>query len=131
MHSSTKAIAFTLACLAASPAFAADFDGSQPLICATIEARDCVLQSSCFSGEAKEVGAPAFFRVDFKQKMIHGKERSAPITSIEESPAGLLLQGVESGYALSIGINKQDGDFSASITNFEGTFLLFGYCTVL
>lgn len=131
MRLSGKSFAVAFACLAATTtAPADDFDGSKPLICATVEARDCVLQAECFSGEARQVGAPAFFRLDFEKKMIHGKDRSSPISSFEESPAAILLQGAEIGYGLSVGIDKQSGAFSASITNFEGSFLLFGNCTV-
>lgn len=132
MHKFSKTFAVAIFCLAATTTVVAeDFDGSKPLICATVEARDCVLRTECFSGEATHVGAPAFFRLDFKEKTIYGPERSSPIKSFEESPAAILLQGSEIGYALSIGINKQSGDFSASITNYEGSFLLFGNCTVL
>lgn len=132
MHTIIRTTAVAVFCLATSAtAIAEDFDGSKPLICATVEARDCVLQTGCVSGEAKHVGAPAFFRLDFKEKKIYGPERSSPINSFEESPAAILLQGSEIGYAISIGIHKQGGDFSASLTNFEGSFLLFGNCTVL
>lgn len=121
------AAAFTL--LLSVPVMADEFDGSKPLICATVEARDCVLQSECHSGEAREIGAPAFFRLNLKEKQIYGPERSVPIDSIEESPASVLIQGSEIGYGLSIGIDKQSGVFSASMTNYEGSFLLFGNCT--
>jgi hypothetical protein len=131
MHSYSKTIAISLACLFTAPVFADDFDGSKNLICATVEARDCVLQTECFTGEAKEIGAPAFFRLDFKAKTIIGPARTTPIKSIEPGAEAILLQGFEVGYGLSVGIHKQTGDFSASMTNFEGTFLLFGSCTVL
>jgi hypothetical protein len=129
MHFHNKTIALVMGGLLAGTALADDFDGSKSLICATVEARDCVLESECFTGEAKQVGAPAFFRLDFQKKVIYGPERESPIKLMEESPAGLLLQGSEIGYGLSIGINKQTGIFSASMTNFEGSFLLFGNCT--
>jgi hypothetical protein len=131
MHIQAKIMALALGCVLANPVLTSEFDGSMPLICATVEARDCVLESECFTGEAKQVGAPAFFRLDFAKKMVYGPERSSAIEVAEESPAGILLQGSEIGYGLSIGINKQTGNFSASMTNFEGSFLLFGNCTPL
>jgi hypothetical protein len=131
MHTLRKIIAIAFACLIATPVLAEDFDGSKELICATVDARDCVLQSECFIGEAKEVGAPAFFRLDFKKKVVIGKERTSPISSLEQGPTAMLLQGTENGYGWSIGLNKQSGEFSASMTNFEGSFLMFGSCTVL
>ena len=131
MKYSMKNLALTFFCLAVSSTAAADYDGSKALICATIEARDCVLSSECFTGEAKVVGAPAFFRLDFEKKTLHGPERTSEIASIEKTPTSLLLYGSEIGYGWVIGINQKSGDFSASITNHEGAFLLFGSCTVL
>jgi len=131
MRIKSRIFALAFASLVPVAGFAADFDGSKALICATVEARDCVLNSECFSGEAKAVGAPAFFRLDFKKELVYGPERESPIASIEHSPAAVLLQGSEIGYGWSIGINKESGDFSASLTNYEGTFVLFGSCTVL
>jgi hypothetical protein len=131
MHKCTRTMPMAVACILAGPAIASDFDGTKSLICATVEARDCVLEADCFTGEAKQVGAPAFFRLDFEKNVIYGPERESPIKMKEDSPAGILLQGSEIGYGLSIGINKQTGNFSASMTNFEGSFLLFGNCTPL
>jgi len=126
-----KSCATVMACLAPALALAADYDGSKNLICATVEARDCELRDECFSGEAKVVGAPAFFRIDFSKKVLLGPERNSPIASLEQDEDAVLLQGAEIGYGWTIGINKGSGDFSASMTNFEGSFLLFGYCTVM
>jgi len=122
-------LGFTL--LAPAVGLTADYDGSKNLICATVEARDCELREACFTGEAKEVGAPAFFRIDFANRLLYGPERNSTIASAEQNADAVLLQGTEIGYGWTLGINKESGDFSGSITNFEGSFLLFGYCTVL
>lgn len=113
-----------------SPAFAGDFDGSKPLICATIEARDCVLGAACYTGEAKTVGAPSFIRIDFANKAIIGQKSTSPIASMESSESQLLLQGTEQGYGWALAIHLETGDFSASMTNTDGSFLMFGTCTV-
>jgi hypothetical protein len=131
MHTALKIIALAFTSLIPVAGFAADYDGSKALICATVEARDCVLNTECFAGEANVVGAPAFFRVDFAKKLVYGPERNSPIASSEQSPTALLLQGSEIGYGWTVGINKQTGNFSASMTNFEGTFLMYGNCTLL
>lgn len=131
MQNLLKSCALSLACLAPAVSLAADYDGSKNLICATVEARDCELRAECFTGEAKVVGAPAFFRIDFSKKVLLGPERNSPIVSLEHNADSFLLQGAEIGYGWTIGIDKESGDFSASMTNFEGSFLLFGYCTVM
>ncbi|MFC1720260.1 hypothetical protein ACFL00_03870 [Pseudomonadota bacterium] len=120
----------TLGFLAVSPVLASDFDGSKPLICATVEARDCVLTRRCFTGEAREVGAPEFMRIDFAKKTITGTERTTAIAALEKSENQLLMQGAELGFGWTLAIDQTNGYFSGSITNLEGTFLLFGSCTL-
>jgi hypothetical protein len=122
-------IILLIGCCALSPAFASDFDGSKALICATVEARDCVLGSTCYAGHAREIGAPGFMRIDFAGKTIKGPERKTPITSMEKGKNQLMMQGTELGYGWAFAINQSNGDFSASMTNIDGTFLLFGSCT--
>ena len=131
MQNLLKSCVLGLALLTPAVVNAADYDGSKNLICATVEARDCELREACFTGEAREVGAPAFFRIDFAKKLLYGPERNSPIASLAQNADAVLLQGAEIGYGWTVGINKESGDFSGSITNFEGSFLLFGYCTVL
>lgn len=128
---SNRLVAILLAAAAFnSPAFAADFDGSKALVCATIEARDCVLGAACYTGEAATVGAPSFIRIDFDKKMMVGVKSSAPIDSMDKDETQLLLKGTEQGYGWVFALNQATGDFAASMTNFDGSFLLFGSCTV-
>lgn len=122
-------VVLVLGCVAVSPVFASDFDGSKPLICATVEARDCVLGTACYAGEAREIGAPSFMRIDFSKKTITGPERTTPIVAMENSENQLLMQGAELGFGWTFAINQANGYFSASMTNVDGTFLLFGSCT--
>ena len=115
--------------MAVNPVYAADFDGSKALVCATVDARDCVVGSECFSGLAREVGAPPFLRIDFKKKVVAGTERTSPIASMDTTDDQVLLQGKEVGYGWTLALDQASGEFSASLTNKEGTFLLFGNCT--
>ncbi len=123
-------VVLVLGCVAVSPVLASDFDGSKPLICATVEARDCVLTRRCYAGEAWEVGAPAFMRIDFAKKTITGTERTTAIAAMEKSENQLLMQGAELGLGWTMAVNQTTGYFSGSMTNMDGTFLLFGSCTV-
>jgi hypothetical protein len=43
----------------------------------------------------------------------------------------VLLQGVELGFAWSIGVDQQDGHMSATMTDHTGAYVLFGSCTAL
>ena len=119
-----------IGCFTISSVIASDFDGSKALICATVEARDCVANAACYGDHPKEVGAPSFMRINFAEKTITGTERTTPIVTIEKSENQLLLQGSELGYGWIFAINQGTGDFSAALTNINGTFLLFGACTL-
>jgi hypothetical protein len=126
---------FAAACAAAwalvVPAFGADFDGSKRLICATVEARDCASGGECFRGLPDEIGAPAFLRIDFEKKAIVGPQRTTPILFMEKGDRQLLLQGTEIGYAWALALDQASGRFSASLTDLDGAFVLFGSCTPL
>ena len=119
------------ACVVATAAFAADFDGSKRLICATVEARDCTPGEACFGSRPDDVGAPAFLRIDFERKAIVGPQRTTTILFMEKGERQLLLQGTEIGYAWALALDQTSGRFSASLTDLAGAFVLFGSCTPL
>ena len=121
----------TLALGAAWASAAADFDGSKTIICAPVEAMDCTAGAGCTKGVPDDIGAPAFVRIDFKDKTVIGPKRSTPIVAIEKNEAELLLQGSQIGYAWSIAIDQQEGRMSATLTDHTGVFVLFGSCTPL
>jgi hypothetical protein len=110
---------------------AADFDASRPLICATVEARDCVAEETCVSGTPGKIGAPSFVRIDFERKVIVGPQRATPILVMEQGVDQLLFQGTELGYGWVFALDQTQGRFSASLTNREGAFVLFGSCVPL
>jgi hypothetical protein len=129
MHRMKTLLAAVVASVVLSPAMAADFDGSKFLVCATLEARDCVMGAECFAGLPDKVGAPEFIRIDFANKMMVGAKSTSPIVAMVSSETQLLLQGKEEGYGWSFALDQANGHFSASLTNTEGSFLLFGACT--
>ena len=110
-------------------AFAADFDGSKALICATIAAHACDPGETCIRGLPASVGVPDFMRIDFARQTIAGPRRTTQIRSIDKSGDQLLLQGTELGYAWSIAIDKSDGSMSLTLVNHDDAFVVFGNCT--
>jgi hypothetical protein len=110
---------------------AANFDGSNPLICATIDAMDCVPGQDCTKGRAGDMGAPAFLRIDFTKKTIGGTKRTTPILSMDTSEKQILFQGKELEYGWTLALDQENGDFSATMVNRDGAFVLFGSCTPL
>lgn len=116
--------------LAAAPAAkAGDFDGSKPLLCAPVEVIDCVPGVPCFADTPGEMGAPAFLRIDFKRKTVTGPRAEAQIASLEKGETQLLLQGVEIGHAFAIALDRESGRMTATLSDANGAFVLFGSCT--
>lgn len=115
----------------AGAASATDFDGSKRLICATVEARDCVSGASCVNAVPDEIGAPAFMRIDFERKVIVGPQRTTAIQVLEKSDRQLLLLGTELGYGWTLALDRATGRFSGSLADTTGVFVLLGSCTPL
>ncbi len=115
--------------LGATPAVAADFDGSRPLTCATTQALDCVAGDECVDGEAADVGAPVFMHIDFEKKAVIGAKRTTPILLMTDQTEQVLLQGHELGFGWTIAVSKTTGEMSASLVDRNGAYVLFGSCT--
>jgi hypothetical protein len=116
---------------AIATASAGDFDGSKLLICATVDAMDCVSGENCAKGRPGDMGAPAFLRIDFAKKTIGGPKRTTPIVAMDNSGEQILLQGKELGYGWTFALDQDGGRFSATLVNRDGVFVLFGSCTPL
>jgi hypothetical protein len=112
-----------------SQAGAADFDGSKPLICATVDAHACDPGETCLRGLPDFVGMPQFMRIDFAGQTIAGPKRTTQIRFIDKGADQLLLQGTELGYAWTIVIDKTDGSMTVSLLNREEAYIVFGNCT--
>jgi len=112
-------------------AMAGDFDGSKPLICAPVEAMDCISGGGCERGIPDDVGAPAFMRIDFAKKLIVGPKRSSPINAMEKADYQILLQGTELGMAWGMALDTANGKMVTTFSNRDGAYVLFGSCTPL
>ena len=65
--------------LAPYGAVAGDFDGSQPLLCASMDIIECDAGAECFRVTAQSINAPQFLRIDFKKKSIRATRASTAI----------------------------------------------------
>jgi hypothetical protein len=117
-------------CFAGSITQAADFDGTKALICAPVEAMDCVPGEGCLKGTADDIGAPAFMRIDFVKKVVIGPKRTSPILYMDKSADQVLLQGTELGYAWALVLDTQ-GKMTTTLADRNGVFVMFGSCTPL
>lgn len=119
-----------------SAAAAAEFDGSKPLICATIETYECVPGGECLEGTPESINAPQFIRLDFSAKIARatrpdGEERTSGIEILKQNEGELILQGVQGGLGWSIAITPENGRMALSASGDGVVFALFGACTVL
>ena len=116
---------------------AADFDGSKPFLCAVINAVECVVEDGCRQGSLESMDIPQFVRVDLKRRKIsaNSKEegedkREAKIIKFVRTDGALIMQGVQGIRGWSMVVGERSGKMSASISEEQVGFLLFGACTM-
>ncbi len=90
-----------LVCSAPSWVLCANFDGSKPLLCATIDAHFCDIGEVCYRTLPAILGAPQFMRINFAKKTVAGPQRTTDIRFMEPGDGKLLLRGTEMGYGWS------------------------------
>jgi hypothetical protein len=110
---------------------AAEFDGSKPLLCATIDAHACDPGETCLRALPSELGAPQFMRIDFAKKTITGPQRVAPIRFMQTDESQIVLQGTEFSFAWTIVLDRGDGTIGVTLVNREDALVLFGACTAM
>ena len=115
---------------------AGDFDGSQPLLCATIKAVECGPEGECFHGMAESVNLPQFFKIDFMKKMITATtqavdKRTSSIKNMERFDGKLILQGMGDELAWSMAISGETGKMVITASGEQVGFIVFGACTPL
>lgn len=115
---------------------AAAYDGSVPLLCAVIEVFDCQGAGDCRRGTADSVNLPQFLKIDFKEKTLSTTEagegkKITPIKNFERVEGNMILQGVEGGRPWSLVIATETGKVSATVSDDQVGFVVFGACTPL
>ena len=123
--------AAALCSLGLGPAMAGDFDGSKNLICAPVQAMDCIAGVECIAGTPDDIAFPAFVRIDFGRKVVIGPKRTTAIRTLEKSDAQLLLQGTEDKFGWTLALDQASGGMTITLAHAEGAFVLFGNCTPL
>lgn len=125
----TGLILFVLV-VAVSPVFAQDFfDGTKPLLCASVEALDCDPGAPCTRGIPEVMGAPQFLRIDFAKNEIAGPLRTTKIRSIDKDDDQIVLQGYEIGMGWTLAIDRSTGNMRITFAGGDATFIIFGACT--
>ena len=124
------------ACLGfAWPAAAAGkYDGSAPMLCAVTAVSECTADGKC-ERSAPQAGnnLPTFMRVDVQGRVLRADDGSGRKTEIKASTVvdgQLMLQGIENGKAWNIVIKSDTGRRGGSVVEDDGSFALFGACTL-
>ena len=137
MNEITKICSFMGLMITSASLFAADFDGSKPMLCASLDVLECVDGSSCETVAAETVDAPQFIRIDPKNNELtldrSGRPRSAQLRNRENLNGRLVVQGVgtETGLGWTFSVDQETGKFVVSASGDEVAFIIFGACTTL
>jgi hypothetical protein len=124
-------------------ASAADFDGSEALICSFARIVECDAGSDCRAVTNESVDAPDFVKLDFKNNKV-----TAVYSGVDGSPGDLetvvslanylVVQGVQGGaegsadsLAWSATIDHASGLMVVSGSGEKAAFVIFGACTPL
>ncbi len=119
-------------------AVAADFDGSEPLICSFGQVIECVNVSDCLAVTNASVDAPDFVKLDFRNKQMvsttGGEDSPASDINVTDLSTHLIVQGTQGsgqGDALgfSLSIDKATGQMAAAGAGENAGFVIFGACT--
>jgi len=107
------------------------YDGTKPLLCASIEAIICEPGEPCEKDLPERLGAPQFMKVDFTKKEIIGPKRTTAIRLMEKTDGQLMLQGFELGMGWTFAIDRTNGKMMSTLIGAETAFVVFGACTPL
>lgn len=142
MANMKRVFAIILGCLVsahaatAATATAAEFDGSQPFLCASIELYSCVAGAECQPETARSINAPQFLYIDGQKKQVTG---SRPSGEVKTSPVEtmnytgkLTLHGTEGEFAWNITVDPAGRMMLVAGGDVEGdqtALIIYGACT--
>ena len=123
-----------LACTAAGPASAGDYDGSKPLICAALQAISCQPDGQCKQGTVDSLNLPQFFWIDgstktIAEKGLDGQIRTSPFQTSTQSATHLIVQGTNDHLGWNATISKVSGKLTFTATDGASAQIVFGACT--
>ena len=113
--------------------FAATFDGSQPIICATFEMLECEPGLRCEEETVDNLDAPRFLQISVQDKTIAGTRPSGALINakmelIRHAEGQMFLQGIEKTRGWSMAINEEKGNMTLAIHDDASSYVIFGAC---
>ena len=118
-----------------TPVVLADFDGSDPLLCASVEVYECAAGADCDPVTAESVGAPQFFSIDFREETLTASDgvtdgEPGEISNVTLLGDQLVLRGVDETVVWTLSIAQVTGKLIAVATGDDAAFVIFGACRV-
>jgi len=139
----TKLLCASLLLAPLGLAAAADFDGSKPMLCASMNVQECVPGVGCEAVTPESINAPEFFRINAKKKTVTGvmPDETRPANKIVSATMfddKLILQGADEGVegvrddglAWSIAIDRTSGKMVLTASGDAVAFVIFGSCAI-
>ena len=119
---------------------AADFDGSEPLVCSFGQALECDHGTDCRVVTHESIDAPDFVKLDFRKKELvsttAGEDSGPDEMTVTDLETFLVVQGVQgSGHGNTLGwsisIDQSNGRMVAAGAGENAAFVIYGACTPL
>jgi hypothetical protein len=115
---------------------AGEFDGSKPLVCASIHAAECgAEEQGCLSGPPWMMNFPVFLEIDFAagKATTTRQYKGARVSEIELvvhlHNKRMSIQGTDGDYSWSMLVSEETGSMTLAVAGEEVGFVVFGACT--
>jgi hypothetical protein len=113
-----------------------DLTGSTAILCAAVQATECLEGGDCTIDLPWNLNIPQFIEIDLEAKMLSataasGANRTTPIEYLESEDGVISLQGFENGRGFTFVINQQTGQVTVAIATEGRAVIVFGACTPL
>ncbi len=131
---------FVASCFSVT-AIAAEFDGSETLLCSFAQIVECDIGVECRQVTNESVDAPDFVKLDFRRKQvvaISAGVETAPddIDNVIDLASYVVVQGVQGGaegaadsLAWSATISHSTGQITVAAAGENAGFVIYGACT--
>jgi len=133
MKACFQTVALLTLLIGATGAFAGQFDGSSPLLCAATQTVSCDSVGDCIKGPANAVNLPVFMKLDAAKKEVitataSDEPRTSRILEIDNQENALVFVGIDPAGSWGASIDKATGEMTVSIAVNGQGYLVFGSC---
>ncbi len=125
----------SLALMPALDCGAADFDGTKPFLCATMDVASCAPGQDCARESAQTVNAPEFFVVDVSKMLVSeggngSAGRTSKIDHVGHQSGLLMLAGTDGVESWAASVVESNGKLSYSVVGDRMIVAAFGACVI-